>query len=296
MALFGYVRIYKPEMKVREYEAYKGVYCTLCREIGRDNGLHARALLSYDYTFVAMLYMALHKQQPCFELKSCVFNPLKRCSFCNCDRAAFELTGGMTALMFHYKVTDNIRDSGAIGRVLWRAARLVSSPMRKRARRRYPELDELIAQCMRSQYDVEHSEDVSIDSAAEPTAVLLRELAQMLSEDASDRVVLRDFGYFLGRWIYLIDAFDDIEKDIKESSFNPFVIRFGLTKRDIDDDSERLRQAREYANECLNMTVARAIKAFGLLDVGQYAPIFDNILYLGLGESQRRALHEKEMQ
>ena len=296
-ALFGYVRIYKPQLKFCEYEAYKAIYCTLCKHLGRQYGLHARLLLNYDYTFVAMLYMALHKQPVDPQKKACCCNPLKKCLYCTCaDTAGFELTCAMTAEMFYYKTVDNIRDSGFFGSLGWGLVKVIAAPMRKKSMKRYPELERLMAEYSEAQTAVEQGEDRSVDASAEPTARVLSELAQLASDDATDKRVLKDFGYYFGRWIYLIDAFDDIEKDIKENGYNPFVYKFGLTEADTKSDSERLEQARMYANECLNMTVARAATAFELLDLGDYAPIFNNIIYLGLGEAQRKALHEKELE
>lgn len=294
--LFGYVRIFKPQLRICEYDAYKAVYCTLCKHLGRQYGPQARLLLTYDYTFVAMLYMALHKQAVNPKKSVCVCNPLKKCIYCTCDKSAFDLTCAMTAEMFYYKTVDNIQDSGFFGRMGWRAVKLLAAPMRKKSMRLYPEMEEIMAQCSKAQYAAEHEGSGSVDESAEPTAKMLSDLAQLLSEDETEKRVLKDFGYYLGRWIYLIDAFDDIEKDIRADSFNPFVKRFELTIKDIEEDSELLEQARLYANETLNMTVARAAKAFELLNLGDYAPIFNNIIYLGLGEAQRRALHEKELQ
>jgi len=294
--LFGYVRIYKPMLRMCEYDAYKAVYCTLCKHLGRRYGLHSRMLLNYDYTFVAMLYMALHHQKVGAKKSVCVCNPLKSCIYCTCDTAAFDLTCAMTAEMFYYKTVDNIEDSGFFGKIGWWLVKLIAAPMRRKAKRNYPELEEIMSKYSEAQRQVEHGEDKSVDASAEPTAAMLSKLAMMLSEDATEQRVLKDFGYYFGRWIYLIDAFDDIEKDIKSGGFNPFVIKFGLTKQDVKDDTSLLEEARLYANESLNMTVARAATAFELLELGEYAPIFNNIIYLGLGEAQRRALHEKELQ
>ena len=77
--MFGYVRLFKPEIKMGEYEQYQGIYCTLCRRLGRRYGLHARMTLSYDLTFLTLLQMALEKSGPNFCRGHCSFNPAKRC-------------------------------------------------------------------------------------------------------------------------------------------------------------------------------------------------------------------------
>lgn len=53
--MFGYVRIDKGELKVKEYEAYRGIYCSLCRALSKRYGLFSRLILSYDMTFLAMV-------------------------------------------------------------------------------------------------------------------------------------------------------------------------------------------------------------------------------------------------
>lgn len=300
-ALFGYVRIYKPLLRFCEYDAYKAVYCSICRELGRSYGIPARLLLNYDFTFVAMLHLALHGQPYDPEKKRCTCNPLKKCLYCKCgegacDGEAFRVTSAMTVLMFRYKLDDNIDDGGFFARTGCRLLRGLSKGMYRKAAKSYPELDDAIRRCMEMQREAEANPECSLDEAAHPSALMLRELAVTLSDKELDKTVLRDFGYYFGRWIYLIDAFDDLARDLKDGSFNVFARRFGLGPEDADEDSPRLAEARQYANDCLNMTAARAIKAFDLLDTGAYAPVFENILMHGLGEAQRVALHEKELQ
>lgn len=289
-------------MKICEYEAYKAVYCTLCKELGRNYGPLSRMVLNYDYTFVTILYMALHGQSMYYEKGHCVFNPLKKCGFCTCGKEGYALTSAVTAIMFYQKVNDNITDSGFFGKLGWRILRLFAAPMRKKAKKRYPEIDEQAALYIKRQNEAEALPEPSVDSASEPTAQMLSALAKMLSDDETDKKILADFGYYIGRWVYMIDALDDIEKDIKKNGFNPFAIKFSLSKEDLPDKkklpdgSEKLNEARLYANECLNMSIARAITAYNLLSLGDFQPILDNVIFMGIGRSQQSALHEKELQ
>ena len=55
--MFGYIKPFQPELKVREAEDYKAIYCGLCKELGRSYGIFARMTLSYDFAFMAMLFM-----------------------------------------------------------------------------------------------------------------------------------------------------------------------------------------------------------------------------------------------
>lgn len=57
--MFGYIKPVRSELKVREAEEYRAVYCGLCNELGKSFGLFAKMTLSYDFAFMAMLFMSL---------------------------------------------------------------------------------------------------------------------------------------------------------------------------------------------------------------------------------------------
>lgn len=292
--MFGYIRVLKPQMRICEYEQYQSVYCTLCRKAGREYGLMARLLLSYDYTFVAMLYMELHREVPQFEKGRCVYNPLKKCGVCQTKGEAFSLTGAMTAIMFYHKLRDNIADSRFFGKAGFGALKLLSYPMVRKAEKKYPDLAQAVADFIDAQNEAEKAENPTVDSVAEPTAQVISYLAQMLSEDEGEKQILARFGYYLGRWIYLIDALDDLEKDIKKKQFNPFARRFGLVYQDVETQSQVLLEAKIYANESLNMTLSMMAEEYEKLNIRTFGAILDNVVYLGMGNSQRMAMRIKE--
>ena len=292
--MFGYIRICKPQMKICEYEVYQSVYCTLCRHLGKQLGLPARLLLNYDYTFMTMLMMALSGEPAKFVPGRCVFNPAKKCGRCVTHDEAFAYTSALTAIMFYHKLRDNLNDSSGLKKMAWRALMPYASHVRRKAMKRYPEEDALVDDYIRRQFEAERqatgSGDVLIDALCEPTADVIAAFAQRLSPVESDRKILRYFGYFLGRWIYLMDALDDLNDDLEDGSFNPLVLRFGLTPEDARTRSDAYEAARCFGNDNLNMSIAEAVKYYELLDLGEYKPILDNIVYLGVSEAQKAAL------
>lgn len=114
--MFGYIRVYKPDMKISEYETYKAIYCGLCRELGREYGPAARMTLSFDFTFLAALMMALAEDKPVYTRRKCAANPLKSCIMADlgeiqsrcCDYAV---------LMLWYKLEDDLKDHGTASRL-----------------------------------------------------------------------------------------------------------------------------------------------------------------------------------
>ncbi len=293
--MFGYIRIYKPYLRFYEYERYKSVYCTLCKQMGKSYGIFAKFLLSYDYTFVAMLMLELEHTDISCGKGRCTFNPLYRCPKCVAETKAFELTAALTAIMFYHKLRDNINDSRFLGRIGWRAMKLFASPMRKKARKKFPELDSIVSEYIDRQQAAESSDNASVDSAAEPSAVLIASLASMLTGDVTVKPILSKFGYYLGRWIYLIDAQDDMEEDIKKKRFNPFALKFSLCAKDVKNKSEALKNAHIYANETMNMTMSAMLDYYDVLEPDYFKGVLDNITFMGMSYSQKSAMHLEDV-
>ncbi len=280
--MFGYIRVYKPDLKISEYETYKSIYCGLCQQLGREYTPLARMTLSFDFTFLAALNMALAEDKPVYTKRKCPANPLKKCimadlreiqSHC-CDCAV---------LMLWYKLEDDLKDHGTASRLraaaLYPAARLA---YRKAAQRR-PELDQLIGNNMRLQAETEAACTASVDLASEPTAQVLSGLFSTLSEDPVQKRVLERLGYLLGRYVYLCDALDDLEDDREKGNYNPFLA----------DQSAGPEQI-ETAIGTLYLTIAEAAKTFELLELKRFEPILANILYLGMKETVDSIVSKKE--
>ncbi len=289
--MFGYIRIYKPEMRFYEYDRYKAVYCTLCKQIGKTYGLLAKFLLNYDYTFLTMLKLEFEQTDISCGKGRCTFNPLYKCPKCIAKTDAFEFTADLTAIMFYHKLRDNVCDAGFFGKIGWSILKAFASPMRRKARKKNPEIDELVTKYIDEQQLAEEADDISIDSVAEPTAKLISALAKMLSDDMSVKPILEKFGYYLGKWIYLIDAQDDLEKDIKKGCFNPFARKFELSVCDVKNNSEALKKVHIYANESMNMTTSAMLDYYDVLEFKYYKEVLDNITMLGMCYSQKNAMH-----
>ena len=137
---------------------------------------------------------------------------------------------------------------------------------------------------MMEQQKAAEQSDSGVDKSADPTAQMLSALCRSLSEDAVQQQVLSSFGYHLGRWIYIMDAADDLEKDFKKGNFNPF-------RQKYEEAPERVML---YCNDVLNMTVAQLTMAYELLELSSYKEILDNIVCHGLSFQQKYHLFVKK--
>lgn len=271
--MFGYVKAYKPEMKVKHYEAYKGVYCSVCRTLGKRYGLIARLTLSYDFTFLAIIKMCLTDEVPCFEQKRCPFNPAKKCNFCKNGSPALDYTADIAMLMVYYKIIDDISDGGFLRKILLWLIKPIFYRYYKKAKRYQPETDKLISSMMQRQSEIEKENTADIDKAADPTAFALGEIFCYNCKDDAESRVLRRMGYCLGRWVYITDALDDMEKDKEKGNYNPIALS-GKTRAEVI--------------ETLNLTATEIAKSYELLEVKHFKSVIENVIYEGLHAEAER--------
>ncbi len=278
--MLGYVRAYKPEMKFKDYEIYKGVYCTLCKSLGKRYGLLSRFILSYDLTFFAMVRMALRPECPHFKASRCSFNPAKKCLDCNRDNEDIAYAADVSVLLFYHKLCDNINDSKLLKKVLCRLVMPYAKHLYKKACERVGDVYKIIERQMARQQELEKN-NVSLDEAADPSAVMLSELLAH-NITCNDCAPLKKFGYMVGRWVYVTDAVHDCEDDIKNNSFNPLKKRFNSP------------DFNKYAEEMMNLTVGEAIISYKELKIYRFDDILTNVLYDGVYAVTRKVLKKEE--
>lgn len=268
--MFGYVKPYNPELRVRELEEYKAVYCGLCKQLGRSFGVFARFTLSYDFAFLAMLKTALDSEIcPETERCACIAHP-----FCKRIRvrenAAMQMAARAAMISVYYKLLDDREDEGFFRRI--GAALLL--PFAKRARRKAlafadgAAADEAAAKMSAAQGQLEAEKCQIPDAAAEPTANFLAAVLKNCAATAEQAAVLERFGYLLGRYVYLCDALDDLEDDRRRGRYNPFLYAGG--------------EAAIAAKNALFLTTAELSDDFDLLELHRYEGILENIIRIGL--------------
>lgn len=275
--MFGYLQVQKSELLVREFDAYKAVYCGLCKQMGKDYSFLTRFTLSYDCTFYAMLLMSVRRSCGGFKDGRCKFNPLKKCKFAFSKEDCLSKASAFSVISVYYKLKDDIQDGKFLKKTVIKCLMPLFSHWRKKALKRYSEIDVIVSEMMDMQSKAEHNEKCSIDEAAHPTALMTAKLFSLEGKDETQKRVYYEFGYHLGRWIYLTDAADDIEKDIKNSNFNPFV------------NSENIIAYKpENISSILNQSLARAYDAYNLIDIVDFKGILDNMMLKGFPSVQNR--------
>lgn len=285
--MFGYVKPFKPHMRICEYETYKAVYCGLCKTLGRTYGIAARMTLSYDFTFLGLMALALNDSEAEIANCRCMAHPFKR-SPCMRSAEGLEYTAAAASILIYHKIEDDIADRRFIGKLPPLLMRGLTKKAYKKAAGSYPELAGYVSEQLRLQEELEKNNCKSIDRAAEPFSNILGEISSRLSENTEEKHILRRFGSLLGRFIYIADAFDDLEKDFRENGFNPLIMG-NKTINELD-----LPEIKARTTDSINFTLGALADCYVQLKPKRFKQITDNIVYLGLKNVFSDILRKKE--
>ena len=270
--MFGYVSPLKCELRVRELALYNAYYCGLCRSIQSRFGEAARLALSYDCTFLALLISGVVGAPPCIE-RRCGYKPLKKKMPVAPDTEAMRFAADINMLLAYYKFKDDWMDEHKPSAALSCA---VFQKAAKKAGMARPDAERTIQKGLEKLSLLEKQRCPELDPSADAFAELMRGVfAAAPVPDGKMREVLGHLGWHLGRWLYLIDAWDDREKDEKNGSYNPF-------------NASGAR--RERASFLLHLSLNEAGKAYDLLDLKSNDGVLDNIIHLGCAHKTEQLL------
>jgi len=311
--MFGYVVVNKPELKFREFDVYRAYYCGLCHSLSKRHGLSGQLTLSYDMTFLVILLSSLYEPEHSVTSKRCIVHPLKRQNIISSEFTDY--VADMNVILSYFKCLDDWHDDrsvlklayskllkkGSIGKNLNNVHATSDSTDDGSVAATQPNSD---SNNQNSYFtnDSGHlhiSPDYSYKNKIEAISSLLDELGtrEKMNETNVDVVAglfgrimqilfvpfddiyangLGRMGFYLGKFIYIMDAFDDVEDDVKKGRYNVF------SKYYTDPDFET------HVKDMLTMMMAECSDAFEMLPAVDNADILRNILYSGVWNSYER--------
>lgn len=283
--MFGYVKTYRPSLRVREDEYYRAQYCGLCHTMGKCTGCLSRMTLSYDMAFFSLIRGEIAGEPVTFEKKRCIRHPLKKRTVVSCSES-LEFSAYAGAILTYLKIKDNISDEKGMKRFGAKFCSVLFRRMKKRSENRLAEIDSYIKGRLEDLYNVEKAKTVSVDIPADIFGDIVSYLLSYGFE-GKERIIAKKIGYRTGRWIYMTDALDDYESDRKSGSYNPFVLLYGGE----DFSGENLKSIS--CMLCGELDLAE--QAFELIDGGNTdrAEIIKNIFYIGMPEAAKKILQKK---
>lgn len=224
--MFGYVKVNSPELKVKEYEYYRGAYCGLCRSMGKCTGQCSRMTLNYDFVFLAMLRLGIEKTAVSFEQRRCLAHPLKKRNSMK-QNPVLSYCANAAALLNYHKIADDLADEKGAKKLRAILVKPFVSRARKKALRAgLSELDTRISQNLRRLSELEAQRIASVDAPAEIFGELLADIVSY-GLDGYDARLASTIGRGVGKWIYIIDALDDLGDDARKDRYNPFLLLYG---------------------------------------------------------------------
>ena len=313
--MLGYVKIDKGELKVREYEVYTGYYCGVCKSIGRRYGQLPRMVLSYDAAFLAILLASFSDESDTPVQEHCIAHPVIKKKTVIRNRA-IDYAGDVMLILAWYKLADDAADEG---KVYAKPVMLMMKRIFRRLNSLYPELCSSVKCHLSALSALEREKCASIDMAAEAFSKIMEDIfteglqavygsepPQQTSPgaDRSDpgisgasgmqnrpcgfaspgsdtRELLARAGYHLGKWVYMIDAVDDIEENIESGAYNPLLFRFKFDAANETADEFRARIEPDLRFNLYHY-LAMLSRCTDSLDIRKNAGIIENVIYFGL--------------
>jgi len=270
--VFGYVRPSLARLSEEDKSRFGAAYCGLCRVLGERYGQAARFILNYDFTFLAILLWPAQEEGEILR-RGCIAHPLGKRAYYP-GNAALELAADESVILAWWQMQDALSDPGK-GKGKYRAASLALKNAYRRAQERKPDFDRITRGKLAELRELEEAECPSLDRPADAFAGLLAAAAAEVADPVKQRV-LEQLLYHLGRWVYLVDAADDLARDAASGSYNPIRCRFGLT------DGKLTEEARETLIVSLDHSIRLMAAAYELWDFGPWSSIIQATVYEGL--------------
>lgn len=282
--MFGYVTVCRKAMSQENYDLFRAYYCGVCKATGKCASQIARMGLSYDITFLALILSAVIPDEDTKKESTCIAHPFKKRMYV-CESSVTDYAACMGVILTYLKFRDDMEDDKSVKSAALSA--MFYSGVRK-ARRGYKrQYDEMILQ-LRKLSELERKNSSDIDECADCFAKILETLfTPDFIANAELRRILAWFGYNIGRWIYIIDAYNDIDKDRKKNNFNPFLAN------EYEDFEKYKNDLKERLEMSLTFTLENAASAFELMKIYKNRSVAEHIIYCGLPSKQASILGEE---
>ncbi|MEJ8555031.1 DUF5685 family protein [Tepidibacter sp. Z1-5] len=262
--MFGYVRINKMELKMKEYYKYRGYYCGLCKYLKENFGEISRLSLNYDITFLIILLSSIYKSQNSITKERCIVKPTQKTLRIVNDIT--EYGANMNIILTHNKLKDNIEDDKRIkDHILF----YIHSNVYKKIDNIYKQKSEFIKNKLKELSELEKNNIMSIDKTSNIFGDIMKEVFSYKEDEYAH--ILGNIGFNIGKYIYILDAYEDLDEDLKKGRYNPFM--------NYIDNRENLKSKVE---NLILIILSFIEEDINKLELSENRGIVENIIYSGM--------------
>lgn len=262
--MFGYISINKSEMKFKDYDIYHSYYCGLCKCLKELYGRRGQVTLSFDMTFLIVLLTSLYEPEDKVETVKCIAHPLEKHLARTNEFTSY--AAAVNLILSYYKCEDDWNDEHKLKSHL---AAVFLKPRLRSLDNVYTQKAYVTASCMKHLSELEKKQEDDLDLMSGIFGEILAELFAVRQDEWEPS--LRKMGFFLGKFIYLMDAYEDVEKDMKNNCYNPL-------KKSFQNDP----RFSENCRTLLTMMMAECSREFEKLPLLLHTEILRNVLYSGV--------------
>lgn len=291
--MFGYVTPLKGELKVKDFGRFKCYYCGLCCHIKENFGNLPRISLNYDMTFLGLLLDALNPDEIEVTSHRCMLHPSEKKTVVK-NNKALSYASAINLSLFYYKLLDDVNDDNDL------KSKITSSLLlgyKKKFSNEVSQIDLKIKKYLESLYTMESTKNFySIDEICDPfsnlVGTVLKDYPHDLINDSDElRAILFNIGYSLGKWIYIIDALDDLKKDMDNNEFNPINFLYNKENLKYEDFIKIIKPSIEFTILNCGYTCRENLMK---LDLRRNKDILYNIVELGLMDKYTKVTNNPE--
>lgn len=269
--MFGNIKPSKSELTIGQYTNYRAYYCGLCKSMGKKYAGLCNLGLSYEAVFIAIIMNSLSEEDVYVKRQSCFVHPFTKTPMV-VHNAGVDKAAAINVLLIYNKIKDDIKDENKL------RSKILAVWFKKsylKAAKDNKSIDDIVADKLDDLALLEEGLCSVLDMAAQPFAEMMGELARSVMPDAGDDIYW--FGFFMGKWLYVIDAYADIDNDIKNNSYNPFLLMNNEADKALVKD-----EVREDARFVLEGALTEIGKLYDRLNIKKNKEILENILFMGM--------------
>lgn len=272
--MFGYITINKPELKIKEFNEYHAYYCGLCNTLRVRHGMFGQMTLSYDMTFLVLLLTSLYESKTEHKIKHCIVHPIQKHDMLINEISEYAADINI-ALSYHHFL-DDWQDERKVTGI---AGAAMVKQKYKEIEKKYERQCNAIKKTLQQLHQYEKEKENNIEKVSRCFGELMEEIFIYRKDEWEP--ILRRMGFFMGKFIYMMDAYHDVKDDIKKGCYNPLIAIH--EKEDFEDSCK----------EMLEMMMAEAAKEFEKLPCVKDVEILRNIIYAGVWKKYDKLQKDK---